>query len=172
MIQIGLYLSRTDHVSGFSVLWLQIYPAQANNAYIFPAVGHAAVITRCTSITDEVFLEAAAALADMATPQQLQEGRLFPPLSNIRDTSRVLTAHLAEFMVRKGLGQVPEDLAGKQQQLNREEWLEVVQQRMFDPARDEAVGVAGNQHSVEQTGHSSSTAAAHKKQKDFVHSKL
>jgi hypothetical protein len=28
----------------------QVFPAQANNAFIFPAVGFAAVITRCSTI--------------------------------------------------------------------------------------------------------------------------
>lgn len=31
-----------------------LQPAQANNAYIFPAVGHAAVLTKCTRIPNEV----------------------------------------------------------------------------------------------------------------------
>lgn len=30
------------------------YPAQANNAYIFPAVGYAAVLAQAREITDEV----------------------------------------------------------------------------------------------------------------------
>jgi malic enzyme len=30
------------------------YPAQANNAYIFPAVGYAAVLAQAQEITDEV----------------------------------------------------------------------------------------------------------------------
>jgi malic enzyme len=30
------------------------YPAQANNAYIFPAVGYAAVLAQAKEITDEV----------------------------------------------------------------------------------------------------------------------
>eukprot|EP00959_Pyramimonas_sp_CCMP1952_P025211 528794-Pyramimonas_sp.AAC.1 len=31
-----------------------VYPAQANNAYAFPSIGFAAVLTRCSRITDEV----------------------------------------------------------------------------------------------------------------------
>jgi malic enzyme len=36
---------------------------QANNAYVFPAVGHAAVLTRAKTIPNDVFLVAAEALA-------------------------------------------------------------------------------------------------------------
>lgn len=111
---------------------MQIIPTQANNAYIFPAVGHAALITQCTTITDEVFLEAASALAQMATPEQLQQNRLFPPLSDIRNTSEILIAHLAEFMVQKGLGQVPAGLRGG---LDKQGWLRIVRERMFYPTR-------------------------------------
>lgn len=42
---------------------------QANNAYVFPAVGFAAVLTRASSISDDVFLAAAEALAQMTTLQ-------------------------------------------------------------------------------------------------------
>jgi malic enzyme len=31
-----------------------VFPAQANNAYVFPSVGYAAVLTQSTAITDEV----------------------------------------------------------------------------------------------------------------------
>ncbi|KAJ9532221.1 hypothetical protein QJQ45_003876 [Haematococcus lacustris] len=47
-----------------------IRPAQANNAYVFPAVGLAAVVTQASSISDEVFLLAAEALADLAIPSK------------------------------------------------------------------------------------------------------
>ena len=42
---------------------------QANNAYVFPAIGMAAVLTRASAITDDVFLVAAEALAHMTSVQ-------------------------------------------------------------------------------------------------------
>ena len=42
---------------------------QANNAYVFPAIGMAAVLTRASAITDDVFLIAAEALAHMTSVQ-------------------------------------------------------------------------------------------------------
>lgn len=38
---------------------------QANNAYIFPAIGFAAVLTRAKYISDDVFLVAARCLSEM-----------------------------------------------------------------------------------------------------------
>ncbi|KAG1657236.1 hypothetical protein FOA52_000439 [Chlamydomonas sp. UWO 241] len=62
-----------------------VTPAQANNAYIFPAVGGAASLMRWGEITDEMFLLAAEALAGMATQDEIRSGRLFPPFSHILD---------------------------------------------------------------------------------------
>jgi malic enzyme len=51
------------------------HPAQANNAYIFPAIGMAAVLTNCSALTDEVFVVAAEALAEMAVHEEVAVGR-------------------------------------------------------------------------------------------------
>lgn len=51
------------------------YPAQANNAYIFPAVGYAAVLVQAKEITDEVFVLAAEELSKMTDMDELLVGR-------------------------------------------------------------------------------------------------
>jgi malate dehydrogenase (oxaloacetate-decarboxylating)(NADP+) len=43
-------------------------PSQANNLYIFPAVGMAIYATNAKRATDEMFIEAAHAVADQVTP--------------------------------------------------------------------------------------------------------
>ena len=58
-------------------------PSQANNFYIFPAVGLAIVATEAKHVPDEVFVEAARALADQVTSGQLEKGMLFPPQRDI-----------------------------------------------------------------------------------------
>jgi malate dehydrogenase (oxaloacetate-decarboxylating)(NADP+) len=118
-----------------------MFPAQANNAYIFPAVGFAAVITRCSTIPDAVFLEAAEALGAMSSPQQLAQGRLFPPLSQIREACEQLTAHLAQFMMASGIGNLPEGLGGAPRDVQG--WLSVVRQRCFAPGSGGAAAAAG-----------------------------
>eukprot|EP00775_Hariotina_reticulata_P013302 gene13302-13431_t len=84
------------------------YPAQANNAYIFPAVGYAAVLARSRGITDEMFVLAAEELSTMTDMEELEQGRLFPAFQNIRAISKVLSARVAEHMVEAGLGTAPE----------------------------------------------------------------
>eukprot|EP00954_Amorphochlora_amoebiformis_P007368 572036-Amorphochlora_amoeboformis.AAC.1 len=81
------------------------YAAQANNAYIFPAVGHAAVITKAKSIPDELLLEVAKKLADMQSPSDLESGRLFPPFTYIREVSIKLIAHMCRRICELGLAQ-------------------------------------------------------------------
>jgi malate dehydrogenase (oxaloacetate-decarboxylating)(NADP+) len=61
-------------------------PGQANNFYVYPAVGLAIYATRAKFVTDEMFIEAARATADQVTDNQLKMGMLFPPQSNILDT--------------------------------------------------------------------------------------
>ena len=104
------------------------YPAQANNAYIFPAVGHAAVLTKCARIPDEVFLIAAEALAKLSPPEDLRVGLLFPRFASILDVSAKLIADVAEFMVREGLGTEPEDK-------KEEDWETYAKNKMWTPAK-------------------------------------
>ena len=61
-------------------------PSQANNLYIFPAVGMAIYATQARRVTDEMLVVAARAVADQVTDRQRDEGMLYPPQSNILDT--------------------------------------------------------------------------------------
>ncbi|KAF6264420.1 malic enzyme, NAD binding domain-containing protein [Scenedesmus sp. NREL 46B-D3] len=58
------------------------HPAQANNAYIFPAVGFAAIPTQSREITDEMFVLAAG--APRQTASAVASGVVFWYLSGIR----------------------------------------------------------------------------------------
>jgi malate dehydrogenase (oxaloacetate-decarboxylating)(NADP+) len=73
-----------------------LLPGQANNFYIFPAVGMAIHATRPKRVTDEMFIEAAHALADQVTAAELNQGLLFPPQSNILETEIKIAARVAK----------------------------------------------------------------------------
>ena len=83
------------------------YPAQANNAYVFPALGHAAVLAGAREISDDVFLAAAESLAVMTTEKELRAGKLFPDFDAIQETSAALTAMVCEKIERNGQGRKP-----------------------------------------------------------------
>jgi len=68
-----------------------LVPRQGNNSYIFPGVGLGAIACGATRIVEEMFLAAADALASLVTPADLDQGRLYPPLADIR----IASAHIA-----------------------------------------------------------------------------
>lgn len=69
-----------------------IYPDQGNNMYIFPGLGMGAALARPATITDRMIYVAAKALADSLTPQEQQEGYLYPALNRIRQVSAQVAA--------------------------------------------------------------------------------
>ncbi len=87
-------------------------PSQANNCYIFPAVGMAIVATQAKRVTDEMFIEAARAVADQIKPEHHEEGLLYPPQSEILETEIRTAARVAKLVFDSGLARVerPEDI--------------------------------------------------------------
>jgi malate dehydrogenase (oxaloacetate-decarboxylating)(NADP+) len=82
-------------------------PSQANNLYIFPAVGMAIYATQAKRVTDAMFIEAAHAVADQVTAEQLKLGMLFPPQSNMLETEIKTAARVARLVFEEGLAGVP-----------------------------------------------------------------
>src|SRR6516225_4052787 len=81
-------------------------PSQANNLYIFPAVGMAIHATNAKRVTDEMFIEAAHAVADQVSPEQLKLGMLFPPQSNILETEIKTAVRVAKLVFDSNLARV------------------------------------------------------------------
>jgi len=87
-------------------------PGQANNFYIFPAVGMAIYATRAKRVTDQMFIEAARGVADQVTPEQLRQGLLYPLQSKILETELKTAARVASLVFDSGLAGVerPKDI--------------------------------------------------------------
>jgi malate dehydrogenase (oxaloacetate-decarboxylating)(NADP+) len=81
-------------------------PSQANNLYIFPAVGMAIFATNAKRVTDDMFIEAAHAVADRVTPEQLKLGMLFPPQSNLLEVEVQTAARVAKLVFDADLARV------------------------------------------------------------------
>lgn len=90
------------------------HPGQANNFYIFPAVGLATYVARPRRLTDACFIAAAEASADQVSPELRAKGMLFPSQADILETEITTAARVAEFMFDAGLAQVrrPPDIRG------------------------------------------------------------
>ncbi|XP_054266748.1 NADP-dependent malic enzyme-like isoform X2 [Macrosteles quadrilineatus] len=78
-------------------------PGQGNNAYIFPGVALGVICAGIRHISDEVFLMASSALADMVSEADLEQGSLYPPLQNIKEISIKVATKVAEFAYQRGM---------------------------------------------------------------------
>jgi malate dehydrogenase (oxaloacetate-decarboxylating)(NADP+) len=98
-------------------------PGQGNNAYIFPGVGLGVIVSRSRTVTDEMFLRAAHSLANMVKISDLERGRVYPPLSDIRQVSAQIAADVAKMAYDNGFTDKPEP----------EDVLAEVQEYMYRP---------------------------------------
>ena len=98
-------------------------PGQGNNVYIFPGVGLGALVSEASEVTDEMFLAAARTLAQLVEPSDLALGRIYPPLTKIREVSLNIATAVAEAAYRNGLTtrNRPDDIAAD------------IRSRMFEP---------------------------------------
>jgi malate dehydrogenase (oxaloacetate-decarboxylating)(NADP+) len=87
-------------------------PGQANNFYIFPAIGMAIFATQASRVTDEMFIEAAQAVADQVRPELLKQSLLYPLQANILETEIQTAARVSKLVFDSGLARVrrPEDM--------------------------------------------------------------
>ncbi len=81
-------------------------PGQANNFYIFPAVGMAIFATQANRVTDEMFIAAGQAVADQVPSELLNQGLLYPLQSNILETEIHTAARVAKLVFDSGLARV------------------------------------------------------------------
>jgi malate dehydrogenase (oxaloacetate-decarboxylating)(NADP+) len=98
-------------------------PRQGNNSYIFPGVGLGATACGARLVTDEMFMVAAHALANLVTDADLAQGSLYPALPRIREVSAQIAESVAVVAYNRGLatGRAPNDLAT------------FIQSQMYDP---------------------------------------
>lgn len=99
-------------------------PGQANNVYIFPAVGLGALATESSRVTDEMFATAAKALDEQVSQDDFARGRIFPPLASIREVAVHIAAAVAKVVFARNLTALkePADLQG------------FIRSKMYDPA--------------------------------------
>jgi malate dehydrogenase (oxaloacetate-decarboxylating)(NADP+) len=95
------------HLNGKTFL-----PGQANNFYIFPAIGMAIFATQASRVTDEMFIEAARGVADQVPADLLKQGLLYPLQANILETEIQTAARVAKLVFDLKLARVerPSDM--------------------------------------------------------------
>ena len=87
-------------------------PGQGNNAYVFPGMGLGAVTCRARTIPDDFFLAAALTLAELVEEKEIQQGALYPPLTDLRKVSLAIALSVSEKAYALGLAKSerPKDL--------------------------------------------------------------
>ena len=84
----------------------EFQPAQANNLWIFPAVGMVVYATEAKRVTDEMFLVAARTLGNQITREHMEQEMLFPPESHIVTMETKIVAAVARVIFDRGFAQV------------------------------------------------------------------
>lgn len=78
-------------------------PGQGNNVYIFPGVGLGALACGARRITDGMMLAATETLASLVSEEDLDLGRVYPPLARIRTVSLKIASAVAAEAWRTGV---------------------------------------------------------------------
>lgn len=74
--------------------------AQGNNAFIFPGVGFAAVLSKVKEITPDMFTVASHALAECVSHADLERGAVFPPIKDLRKVSLHVAAEVLKEVIK------------------------------------------------------------------------
>ncbi|XP_071494706.1 NADP-dependent malic enzyme-like [Diadema antillarum] len=90
-----------------------LVPGQGNNAYVFPGVALGIIAFGIKHVTDTVFLEAAKCIANLVTEAHLDEGRVYPPLEDVREVSVQIATRVGEYAYKTGMASTypkPDDM--------------------------------------------------------------
>jgi malate dehydrogenase (oxaloacetate-decarboxylating)(NADP+) len=100
-----------------------LVPSQGNNVYIFPGVGLGVIASGARHVTDEMFFAAAKTLSHAVAPEDLEQGRVYPPLARIREVSAAIAATVAEVAYQQELATKPKP----------EDLLAAIKSHMYEP---------------------------------------
>ena len=102
----------------------EYHPGQGNNAYVFPGIGLGVIVSSAKTIPDDLFLVASRTLAKLVSEQNIQNGALYPRLTEIRNVSLNIATAVAEKVYELGISQnkkKPENLK------------QIIAEYMYDP---------------------------------------
>ena len=78
---------------------------QGNNAFIFPGLGFGAILTDASAITDNMVMAAAEARAEYTIERYVEGGLIYPPISDLRETSVKVAAAVVQQAITDGVAE-------------------------------------------------------------------
>jgi malate dehydrogenase (oxaloacetate-decarboxylating) len=80
---------------------------QTNNSYVFPGVALGLIASQARRVTDSMFMAAAKTLARLSPTEKDKQGRLLPPVTEIRSVSIQIAMAVAEQARKENLALLP-----------------------------------------------------------------
>ena len=95
--------------------------------YIFPGLGLGATLAGAKRVTDKMLYVAAEALANFVSSDDHKQGKVFPPLSQIRDVSKSVAIAVIEQAIKEGQATKISD------EIETKDLDTFVSKKMYDP---------------------------------------
>ncbi|KAF2656060.1 NADP-dependent malic enzyme [Lophiostoma macrostomum CBS 122681] len=111
-------------------------PGQGNNMYVFPGIGLGAILSKATSVTQDMIYASAESLSTSLNKQEVADGWLYPDIRRIREVSVVVTRGVIRAAQQNGV-----DRASELRNLPDDQLDVYIKERMYDPF-DEKANVA------------------------------
>lgn len=97
--------------------------------YVFPGIGLGAILSEASQITQTMIYASGISLSNALTPEEINQGLLYPDLARIRDVS----VQVASGVIQAAL-QIPRLVRNERFKLRVLDELEwAIRQRMYDP---------------------------------------
>jgi malate dehydrogenase (oxaloacetate-decarboxylating)(NADP+) len=104
-----------------------LIPSQCNNMYVFPGIGLAGSVGGTQRFTDQMFYAAAQASSACISDEEMEQGRVFPHVTKIRQVSH----DVAVAVLKEGQAQLLNPKINKHHL--REGWDNLVKRKMYYP---------------------------------------
>ncbi|KAF1350279.1 NADP-dependent malic enzyme [Lizonia empirigonia] len=106
-------------------------PGQGNNMYVFPGIGLGAILSKATSVTQDMIYASAESLSTSLNKQEVADGWLYPDIRRIREVSVIVTRGVIRAAQQNGV-----DRASELRNLSDEELDAHIVESMYNPFKD------------------------------------
>jgi malate dehydrogenase (oxaloacetate-decarboxylating)(NADP+) len=96
--------------------------------YVFPGIGLGAILSKATSVTQDMIYASAESLSTSLNKQEVADGWLYPDIRRIREVSVVVTRGVIRAAQNNGV-----DRAAALRNLSDDELDAYIKERMYDP---------------------------------------